>query len=120
MDVVIDFVKKLLTPGNTLSKHPIKQTDIGVVAPYKLQCKILASICRQNNFNDVTVGTAEIFQGQERPVMIISTVRTDKMLGFVNDPQVKNNYYFSLLNLIQKSLSFDLLHAENECYHHQG
>lgn len=88
-DVVIDYIKKLLTPGNKLSTHPISQSDIGVVAPYKLQCKILANMCRQNDFNDITVGTAEIFQGQERPVMIISTVRTGMTLGFVNDPQVR-------------------------------
>lgn len=70
----IDYIIKLLTPGNKLSKHPINQIDIGVVAPYKLQCKILAKMRRQNNFNDITVGTAEVFQGQERSIMIISTV----------------------------------------------
>lgn len=89
MDVVIDYIKKLLAPGNEYSKKPIKQSDIGVVAPYRLQCKFLANMCRQHNFNDITVGTAEIFQGQERPVMIISTVRTDMTLGFVNDPRVR-------------------------------
>lgn len=98
VDVVIDYIKKLLTPGNRLSRVPIKQSDIGVVAPYKLQCKVLASVCRQHNFNDVTVGTAEIFQGRERPVMIISTVRTDMSLGFVKDPRVyryfENNLEF--------------------------
>lgn len=89
VDVVMNYIKKLLTPGNPYSKKPIKESDIGVVAPYRLQCKFLVGACRQNNFNDITVGTAEIFQGQERPVMIISTVRTDMKLGFVNDARVR-------------------------------
>lgn len=84
----MDYIVKLLSPENGFGKMPIKQSDIGIVAPYKLQCKLLASACRKRNFNDVTVGTAEIFQGQERPVMIISTVRTNKELGFVKDPRV--------------------------------
>lgn len=66
----MDYVKKLLTLEHAFSRTPIKQSDIGVVAPYKLQCKLLANACRQNGFNDITVGTAEIFQGQERPVMV--------------------------------------------------
>lgn len=93
IDVVMDYIKKLLTPENGFSTRPIKQSDIGVVAPYKLQCKLLACACRQCGFNDITVGTAEIFQGQERPVMIISTVRTDKTLGFVNDARVSQSFF---------------------------
>lgn len=89
VDVVMGYIKKLLEPGNQFSKRPVSQSDIGVVAPYRMQCKFLASACRQLDFNDITVGTAEIFQGQERPIMIISTVRTDMKLGFVNDARVR-------------------------------
>lgn len=86
IDVVIDFIKILLeNDGNVDS---LKQSDIGVVTPYKLQCKELIRACRQNKFNDITIGTAEIFQGQEKPVMIVSTVRTERKLGFVKDPRV--------------------------------
>lgn len=94
----MNYVEKLLRPGNTLSNPPIKQSDIGVVAPYKLQCKLLASACRRLNFNDVTVGTAEIFQGKERPVIIISTVRTHETLGFVNDPRV-NEFFIVIFHV---------------------
>lgn len=95
----MDYIKKLLNPENKLSKKPITQSDIGVVAPYRLQCKLLGNACRQHNYNDITVGTAEVFQGQERPVMIISTVRTDMTLGFVNDPRVSesNSFVFNRL-----------------------
>lgn len=88
VDVVIDYIKKLLA-NDGISKRHITQSDIGVVTPYKLQCKVIARACRKNNFNDITIGTAEVFQGQERPVMIVSTVRTGGMLGFVKDPRVR-------------------------------
>lgn len=87
VNVVIDCIKKLLSNINK-TKRTIQQSDIGVVTPYKLQCKVIAQACRRNQFNDITIGTAEIFQGQERPVMIVSTVRTGGILGFVNEPRV--------------------------------
>lgn len=66
------------------------QSDIGVVVPYKLQSKVIKRMCKDMGFNDITVGTAEIFQGQERAVMIVSTVRTDGKLGFLGDFRVRN------------------------------
>lgn len=93
VDVVIDYIKKLLEPG-TVSEKRITQLDIGVVTPYKLQCKFITRACRKNNFKDVTIGTAEVFQGQERPVMIVSTVRSDGQLGFVKNPRVRPNFFY--------------------------
>lgn len=95
VDVVIDYIKKLLVPG-AISGKPITQSDIGVVTPYKLQCKIISRECRKNDLNDVTIGTAEVFQGQERLVMIVSTVRTDGQLGFVKNPRVSQFLMFHI------------------------
>lgn len=81
----------------------VSQTDIGVVSPYKLQCKEITRVCRQNNFQHITIGTAEIFQGQEKPVMIVSTVRTDGKLGFVSDPRVRFSKF--LFPIIFESIS---------------
>lgn len=100
VNVVIDYIKRLLTP-DTISKRTIVQSDIGVVTPYKLQCKIIARECRKNGYGGVTVGTTEIFQGQERPVMIVSTVRTDGQLGFVKDPRVSLLNIFLFLHFVQ-------------------
>lgn len=85
----MEYIRKLLTTkhGQTL----IAQSDIGVVTLYKLQTKIISRNCRRNNFNDITIGTAEVFQGQEKPVMIVSTVCSAGILGFVRDPRVRNN-----------------------------
>lgn len=100
-DAVIEFIKTLLK-NDGISRVPLKQSDIGVVTPYKLQCKVIGRACRQNGFDDVTIGTAEVFQGQERPVMIVSTVRTGGKLGFVKDPRVR---YPLPLNPLKKCLA---------------
>lgn len=84
---VVDYIKKLLLLD--VKGRQVTQADIGVVVPYKLQCKILKRICRGIKLSDITIGTAEIFQGQERPIMIVSTVRTDGNLGFLSDIRVR-------------------------------
>lgn len=89
VDVVIDYIKKLLTPNRF--RKQINESDIGVISPYKSQCQHIARRCSDWNFSDVTVGTAEIFQGQEKPIIIVSCVRNDSpgfKSDFLNDPQV--------------------------------
>lgn len=84
---VIDYIKELLSLE--LKGRKVTQADIGVVVPYKLQSKIIKRICCRINLNDITIGTAEVFQGQEKSVMIVTTVRTDGQLGFLNDARVR-------------------------------
>ncbi|KDR68388.1 hypothetical protein GALMADRAFT_78731 [Galerina marginata CBS 339.88] len=69
--------------------------DIGVIAPYHAQCqKLRKSLC--SIADGVKVGSVEEFQGQERKVILISTVRSSKefveydlkhTLGFVANPR---------------------------------
>lgn len=87
MQTVIRYVAKLLNENWNGKK--LYASDIGVVSPYRRQCEIIRNELRNNAFEDVTVGTAEVFQGQERPVIIISTVRTDGNLGFVKNDRVR-------------------------------
>ncbi|KIY47326.1 P-loop containing nucleoside triphosphate hydrolase protein [Fistulina hepatica ATCC 64428] len=70
--------------------------DIGVITPYLVQCVKIHTALRYIGANDVKVGTVEEFQGQERPVIIISTVRSSRefirydlkyTLGFVANPR---------------------------------
>lgn len=76
-----------------VNNRKIKASDIGVVTPYRLQCRIISRICRQRGFSDIAIGTAEVFQGQEKAVIILSTVRTGGTLGFVNSTQVRPIFF---------------------------
>ncbi|KAG1738706.1 RNA helicase [Suillus lakei] len=73
----------------------VTHSEIGVIAPYHAQCvkvrKMLKGIA-----DEVKVGSVEEFQGQERRVIIISTVRSSRdfvefdlkyTLGFVANPR---------------------------------
>lgn len=88
--MVIEYVQQLLRCGHQLNRaESLKQSDIGIVSPYKKQCKKIGLACRDNDWTDITIGTAEAFQGKEKAVMIVSTVRSGgQRLGFVNDPRV--------------------------------
>ncbi len=82
------YIRTLLNANN----NQLKQSDVGVISPYRLQCEFIRLTCKRHGFPDITVGTAEKFQGQERKVIIASTVCSrDGALGsFVSDPQRLN------------------------------
>ncbi|KAF7318307.1 RNA helicase [Mycena chlorophos] len=83
------------------SKHGVRtgvritDADIGVIAPYHAQCLKIRTLLR-TVAEGVKVGSVEEFQGQERKVIIISTVRSSRefvsydlrhTLGFVANPR---------------------------------
>lgn len=82
MYVVLDYVNKLL--GTSLKHKKIEQKDIGVVTPFAAQKWKLRAMLNHNNFNNIDVGTVEKFQGKEKQVIILSTVRSQI---FKNDGQ---------------------------------
>ena len=68
IELVIEYVKQLV--------GQVKPKDIGIITPYSKQVqKIKIALTRKRIFG-VTVGSCEQFQGRERKVMIISTVRS--------------------------------------------
>ena len=86
--MVMEYIDKLLKIRLRNGKN-ISQEDIGVVTPYKMHRRTIAQACHRRNLDDIAIGTAEVFQGQEKPIMIVSTVRSGgKNLGFVNNPRV--------------------------------
>lgn len=88
IDAVINWVAKLLqTKWN--DKYVVL-SDIGIVSPYKKQCNCIRAALKSRNFNGISVGTVEIYQGQEKRIMIVSTVRSGGDLGFVSNEQVIN------------------------------
>lgn len=70
--------------------------DIGIISPYYKQVKKIRSTLDRVNLHDVKVGSVEEFQGQEKNVIIISTVRSSQeylqldakyKLGFLKNPK---------------------------------
>ncbi|KAJ7034547.1 P-loop containing nucleoside triphosphate hydrolase protein [Mycena alexandri] len=94
----IDEVTQVKTYIKTLRddrRFRITDNDIGVIAPYHAQCLKIRTALRVVA-DGVKVGSVEEFQGQERKVIIISTVRSSRefveydlrhTLGFVANPR---------------------------------
>jgi helicase MOV-10 len=83
------YIKLLLTFG--INRRDIQQTDIGIISPYKRQCQKLMSKCLDNKWTRIEIGTVEAFQGREKPIIFISTVRSNtKHVGFLNNSKVRS------------------------------
>ncbi|XP_066040646.1 RNA helicase Mov10l1 isoform X1 [Chamaea fasciata] len=73
----------------------VSVADIGVIAPYRKQVEKIRFLLRSIDLEDIKVGTVEEFQGQEYMVIILSTVRSQKVviddekqsLGFLCNPK---------------------------------
>uniref|UniRef100_A0A3Q3WQ27 RNA helicase n=1 Tax=Mola mola TaxID=94237 RepID=A0A3Q3WQ27_MOLML len=101
VEVMMDYVKKLLQTHGKKGLATILPKDIGIIAPYRKQVqkirKALERIGKDLKLKDIMtlkVGSVEEFQGQERRVIIVCTVRSspdyteiDKQfnLGFVKN-----------------------------------
>lgn len=86
---VIEIIKKL-------TKKNLNEGDIGVITPYRQQVLKLKKVLENLDLLDIKVGSVEQFQGQERQVIIISTVRStvkhnefdrNHCLGFLSSPR---------------------------------
>lgn len=99
VEMVMHFITKLLNKSE-LNGKPVNLSDIGIVTPYKQQCKNITKECDRRGFRGVTVGTAEMFQGQGKPIIIISTLRTNGDLGFVNNERVSFRHFITSINQI--------------------
>ncbi|KAM7411859.1 hypothetical protein PAMA_021707 [Pampus argenteus] len=101
VEVLMDYVKKLLNSQGKKALGIITAQDIGIIAPYRKQVqklrKALDKVGKDLKWTDMDklkVGSVEEFQGQERRVILVSTVRSspnyaeiDKQfnLGFVKN-----------------------------------
>ncbi|XP_078596430.1 RNA helicase Mov10l1-like [Branchiostoma floridae x Branchiostoma japonicum] len=74
----------------------VKQSDVGIITPYRKQVEKLRLLLGSVGLDEVKVGSVEEFQGQERLIIIISTVRsttnmvkfdTQHTLGFLSNPK---------------------------------
>ncbi|XP_076618729.1 putative helicase mov-10-B.1 [Colletes latitarsis] len=73
--IVAYYMKKLMRAK--IGSRKIQEKDIGVITPFKQQKIMIDKYLNKCGLNNVTVGTVEIFQGQEKEIIILSTVRSE-------------------------------------------
>lgn len=73
----------------------IEQDDIGIISPYKKQCYKIRFELEKQGWESIQVGSVEQFQGQEKKIIILSTVRSNmKSIGFLDNPKVRILFKF--------------------------
>lgn len=77
--LVVGYVDEILSKLKINGNH-LRQADIGVVSPYSEQCISIRARLNAKQYDKITVDSAEKFQGQERKVIIVSTVRTGDVI----------------------------------------
>ena len=104
MEKVVRYVRILLRGGP--SREPVDQKDIGIISPYIRQVYKLKAKLKEKGWEDIEVGTTETYQGREKRVILISTVRSQRNLlaldskfnlGFVANAKVCCSFYINHL-----------------------
>ena len=69
-----------------------ERTDFGIITPYRGQARLIRRLLKMQHYfrklkRNITVGTVDGFQGQERDVIVISLVRdnAEGQIGFLRD-----------------------------------
>lgn len=86
VQMVRAYVDELLTNGVRGSK--VSEQDIGIVSPYSAQLsKLKKNLC---DHPEIEMGTAEYYQGREKKIIIMSTVKSKCSVGFLKDEKRLN------------------------------
>ncbi|MFI0432693.1 MAG: TM0106 family RecB-like putative nuclease [Candidatus Nanopelagicales bacterium] len=79
-EAVVEEVRRALTwtwtdarPGSVAAPRPMTPEDVLVVVPYNAQRGLITQLLAEAGLAGVRVGTVDKFQGQEAPVVIVST-----------------------------------------------
>ncbi|KAK7916467.1 hypothetical protein WMY93_012228 [Mugilogobius chulae] len=83
IEVLMDYLVKLIETQGKKGLPKLTAKDIGIIAPYRKQVekivKALKSVKAVGQWSDIQelkVGSVEEFQGQERKIIMVSTVRS--------------------------------------------
>ncbi|MCO5562977.1 hypothetical protein L7F22_016613 [Adiantum nelumboides] len=89
---VVELVMKL----KECRRNRLNDNDIGIISPYNQQVKEIKAALTLKNITGIKTGSVEQFQGQERKVIIVSTVRSSRefiqsdelnQIGFLDSPK---------------------------------
>ncbi|XP_054473304.1 putative helicase mov-10-B.1 [Anoplopoma fimbria] len=83
IEVLVDYLTKLIETQGKKGLPKLSPKDIGIIAPYRKQVekiqkalKSVSALRRWNDLKELKVGSVEEFQGQERKIIMVSTVRS--------------------------------------------
>lgn len=86
--LVDSYVQALLLKG--INGKKVLETDIGIISPYKAQRDKLREQF-ENAHPKIEIGTVDSFQGREKKIIIMSTVRSgSKHVGFLRNEKRLN------------------------------
>lgn len=86
IDIVMKYVRDIMVLG--INSIKIVEDDIGIISPYKKQCMKIRFELTKMDWEGIQVGSVEQFQGQEKKIIILSTVRSNmKSIGFLDNPK---------------------------------
>ncbi|MED6239493.1 hypothetical protein ATANTOWER_007135 [Ataeniobius toweri] len=101
IEILVKYLNMLDQTQGKMGLPKLSAKDIGIITPYRKQVekiqkalKSLKTLSHWNDLKELKVGSVEEFQGQERKIIIISTVRsslsyvkmdTDFNIGFLSN-----------------------------------
>ncbi|XP_058829125.1 putative helicase mov-10-B.1 [Topomyia yanbarensis] len=78
------YLEFILRTG--VNGRKITQDEIGIISPYQLQAQQLRQMCLRREWPSVEIGSVEQYQGREKLIIILSTVRSHTPgVGFLNN-----------------------------------
>lgn len=73
---IFHIIEQVLRFFMKLTEHGCRADDIGIITPYTEQVRTIRRAIESMEMRAPKVGTVEEFQGQERKIILVSTVRT--------------------------------------------